>query len=536
MAENIVLNNVTTFTNDTTAVNTVNGNNTTITTAFTDCLSRSGVSPNQMISTLDMNNNQIINLPPPSTINSPARLIDVTAAGSITINTALTGTSGHVVPFLDGNNTWSGVNLFNPPTGLNIAYLATANLTGTTTSGFVASGIDINSDNINGGTANSVIGFQVNQVFGGAAATGARYAVTAQVQLNAPTSTSNTSGRFYSGLLGQGIANTGDGGTSPTLSSTSQGQIFGIIGQGILGPSATSLQLVSGGTFQTSISATGSVWGKSIATFQGQTSDAAAGSGFNTMLWLNNQNTASVKWINGILIDNWGGLGAFPLSTAATIFKVGAGSVTAGIDLGSVTFSGAAFASPGFSVGSAGVIFTGAAGVSNGQVIYSGTTSGSINTNVTATSSQLNMTSTTNSTILGIGNIGTSAGSITLAGLTSGSAQITVSATGGTISISNQLNVGGSVNSGAVGVTSGTIGLFGSTSGSTSLSVDATGNFQITGGGAGLLKIGAAGSFTANGTVATSVTSLGPTGASTTVVKWLTITDNTGATRYIPCF
>src|SRR5215467_9124862 len=111
MAENLVLSNVTTFTNDTTAVNTVNNNNTAITTAFQDVLSRSGVSPNQMIAPLDMNNNQIINLPPPTTINSPARLADVVTNPTVTVPP--TGTSGHVVPFLDGNNTWSGTDTFN---------------------------------------------------------------------------------------------------------------------------------------------------------------------------------------------------------------------------------------------------------------------------------------------------------------------------------------------------------------------------------------------------------------------------------------
>lgn len=46
----------------------------------------------------------------------------------------------------------------------------------------------------------------------------------------------------------------------------------------------------------------------------------------------------------------------------------------------------------------------------------------------------------------------------------------------------------------------------------------------------------ASGSFTANATTATLLGSLGPSGASTTVTKWLTIVDNGGATHYIPCF
>ena len=43
-------------------------------------------------------------------------------------------------------------------------------------------------------------------------------------------------------------------------------------------------------------------------------------------------------------------------------------------------------------------------------------------------------------------------------------------------------------------------------------------------------------SFTANGSVATTMTSLGPAGASTTITKWLTIKDDGGTTRFIPCY
>lgn len=42
-------------------------------------------------------------------------------------------------------------------------------------------------------------------------------------------------------------------------------------------------------------------------------------------------------------------------------------------------------------------------------------------------------------------------------------------------------------------------------------------------------------STTANGTVATAMSSLGPTGSHTTIQEWLTI-DINGTTRYIPCF
>lgn len=54
--------------------------------------------------------------------------------------------------------------------------------------------------------------------------------------------------------------------------------------------------------------------------------------------------------------------------------------------------------------------------------------------------------------------------------------------------------------------------------------------------GTGLLKFGNSGCFAANGSVATAITSVGPTGASTTVQEWLKIKNSSGTTRYIPCF
>jgi len=51
----------------------------------------------------------------------------------------------------------------------------------------------------------------------------------------------------------------------------------------------------------------------------------------------------------------------------------------------------------------------------------------------------------------------------------------------------------------------------------------------------GLLQLGSP-SWTANGTVATTMTSLGPTGARTTIQKWLTVKDDGGTTYYIPAY
>jgi hypothetical protein len=50
------------------------------------------------------------------------------------------------------------------------------------------------------------------------------------------------------------------------------------------------------------------------------------------------------------------------------------------------------------------------------------------------------------------------------------------------------------------------------------------------------VQFGNAASFTANGSVATTLTSLGPTGSHTTVQEWLTVKDAAGTTRYIPAY
>jgi hypothetical protein len=74
----ITLNNLVNLTNQTTAVNTINGNNATIQTAFDNTLSRDGTSPNQMGANLDMNSNRIINLPVPVNDTEPLRKGDLT--------------------------------------------------------------------------------------------------------------------------------------------------------------------------------------------------------------------------------------------------------------------------------------------------------------------------------------------------------------------------------------------------------------------------------------------------------------------------
>lgn len=98
----VTLTNLVNLQNETTAVSAINSNNAALTAAMNNTLSRDGSTPNQMTASLDMNGQSIINLPPPATLNSPARLVDVATNPTIVATLPVTG-----------NNTWTGTNTFN---------------------------------------------------------------------------------------------------------------------------------------------------------------------------------------------------------------------------------------------------------------------------------------------------------------------------------------------------------------------------------------------------------------------------------------
>src|SRR5258708_14495760 len=94
----ITLNNVASLIDATTAATTLNANNAVVQTAMDNTLSRDGTQPNQMLASLDMNSNQVVNLPNPTTANSPLRLQDLNTfigGGTIT-NIPTGGTTGQV--------------------------------------------------------------------------------------------------------------------------------------------------------------------------------------------------------------------------------------------------------------------------------------------------------------------------------------------------------------------------------------------------------------------------------------------------------
>lgn len=99
MTDKIILTNVGSLIDATTAATTINNNSAIIEAAMNNTLSRDGTSPNTMLNTLDMNSNPIINLPAPATANSPARLQDLsTLTGGGTVSSLPAGgTTGQVL-------------------------------------------------------------------------------------------------------------------------------------------------------------------------------------------------------------------------------------------------------------------------------------------------------------------------------------------------------------------------------------------------------------------------------------------------------
>ena len=107
----VSLNTISNLQDTTTAQTNINANSAAITGGFSTALNVIG---DQMKGNLDMNSNQILNLPAPATANSPVRLVDVTSSSSIA-SVPPVGTSGAVVGLLNANLIFSGnVNLNGP--------------------------------------------------------------------------------------------------------------------------------------------------------------------------------------------------------------------------------------------------------------------------------------------------------------------------------------------------------------------------------------------------------------------------------------
>lgn len=99
MSDKVTLANLTSFPSDSTSVAVFNANNALTTTAINKTLSRDGTTPNQMLAPLDMNSNDIINLPAPATASSPLRFQDLSSfiGGGTVSSLPPGGTTGQVL-------------------------------------------------------------------------------------------------------------------------------------------------------------------------------------------------------------------------------------------------------------------------------------------------------------------------------------------------------------------------------------------------------------------------------------------------------
>jgi hypothetical protein len=106
----VTLNNLASLANQTSAITTINANNTAITNGFVDCLSVNDTSSSTMGVDLNMNGHHLINLPYPASNSEPVRLEDfstvlgtvgVIAPGSATI----TGLTANQIPIAGGTTS-----------------------------------------------------------------------------------------------------------------------------------------------------------------------------------------------------------------------------------------------------------------------------------------------------------------------------------------------------------------------------------------------------------------------------------------------
>lgn len=136
MTNKIVLTNLADLQNETTAVTTINANNAAIITALNNTLSRDGTIPNTVGASLDMNSNQILNLPVPSTANSPVRLADINGSSLTPAPGILAGSNVYT-----GNNTFSAATAFS---SINGGSAASSSLTINSTTSGSPSGDSVN--------------------------------------------------------------------------------------------------------------------------------------------------------------------------------------------------------------------------------------------------------------------------------------------------------------------------------------------------------------------------------------------------------
>lgn len=427
-------------------------------------------------------------------------------------------------------NPWTGLQTFDGGTASN------QTLSGTlATAPYNANNFVITNNAKLGSSANFVNGW--NFLYGvNAGFSGGQQAVNISLVMNgAPADFNNTN---YAALQTSAVALTNLGGTS----LSPQGGVFSLGTETVLFSGATFIQNATGAEFNMNAQAGSSVGLKSILMLNGSTLDAVQGTTVDTMLWMFTSSTQT-GYRNAIFID--GSAGFFPISSNGYIIRiignVGGSTIANGVDFSdpSITITGNAFASPGFNVTGGGVVaaLTGTAPSATHATPYC--FSSTANYCVSFGTGAPSFAAAQSSLYLrndGGAYVNTN-GSTTWDQLASLAATQTL--TNKTIAIGSNTLTG--VAPLASPTFSGTV--TGPDAGTWTSSGIATGQIangssKLTiGSSSGVIEIGSTGAFTANGAVATTMTSLGPSGSHTTIQKWLTITEADGSTvGYIPVY
>lgn len=214
--------------------------------------------------------------------------------------------------------------------GFNVTQSGVGTLTGTNR--FDYNLINIPSDKVGtaGGDA-TVSGLRLVQTFGGAAVSGARETVRAEVLLNSPTSPSNTNRNYVAGRF-DARASTPDNGTLP---GNPQGAVFAMNPVAQLNAGATGYLEVAGGEVNVGMEAGASAARRIGWSIVGYGSGTAA---YDTALSIGSF-AGGVSWGSGINFSN--GNGNAPIDAGGTLIQTsGNYTIANGIELSSANITG----------------------------------------------------------------------------------------------------------------------------------------------------------------------------------------------------
>lgn len=393
----ITLSPIADLTQSTTAAATINSNFSTIQTAFDNTLSRDGTIPDQMLSNLDMNGNQIINLPNPISANSALRLADLNSfIGGGTINTIPAGgTTGQAL--VKTSNTdyqvgWStaaslalaGITITPTASTANQAILSNQFVAGSSlVSNSIAASVgsfDLNQIIINSDTASLanpaglINGFSVLHNFGGSTVTGGRQAFYAQANLAAMDSPSNPSPDWVAGTFWSQTA-INNGGTGVTA-GTSRGGVWALNPVVVAYTGATNYNQIVGVEVNTTMQTGTSAYYKAGISITQNAGDKVGGSVFDAGLNFTNA-VGAIGWSYGIAFSN--GNGQQPIASTGTLIgTIGSSTIQNGIDFSSYTFNNYVLNSRNASITGLGAFISATIGGGTASNFYASSTAPSL--------------------------------------------------------------------------------------------------------------------------------------------------------------